>query len=56
METAGEPQIDEDKKAEEGVGRRGAESEGRWREKIDGSLQTCAVCWVMLGHRGTNLY
>lgn len=52
MQTAGKPRIDKDEKQR--GGRRG--EEGRWREKIDGSLQTCAVCWVMLGHRGTNFY
>lgn len=49
-----EPDLDKDRKQKE-EGETGG-SEGRWREKIDGSLQTCAVCWVMLGHRGTNLY
>lgn len=47
-------------KTQEGEGEAGQGeergSEGRWREKIDSSLQTCAVCWVMLGHRCTNLY
>lgn len=51
-QTSGDPQIDKDVKGAEERG----ESEGRWKEKTDGSLQTCTVCWVMLGHRGTNLY
>lgn len=45
--------IDKDDWGRGGEGR--MRGEERWREKIDGSLQICAVCWVMLGHRRTNL-